>query len=495
MLPKNAAGVCYVCFAILMVCSLVLSGAGVAAEAEPAEQIEPGLIVDPPMEPIPPEGTPAEDTPAGTRAESGSGEYLDLLQSDADLYPDLAEGEVCGESCDDIVYFEQPNCGPPGEYWFRGDYLLMWTKGSYLPPLVTTGPLPSTVLFGDRKINQSGRSSFRATIGWWIDSCHDIAMEGDYLDSSRKLTSYKSISAGDPVLARPYYDTFNDLQGAQAIAVPGLAVGCVDIRASDFYESAGARMRYNLAWLEACGEVACGGMGCGEMGCGEMGCGEMGCGETVRGFGGFDKRTFRLDFIAGYRYHRLNDNVSIREDIVSTGVGGPVIPGTMFNVRDTFRAGNEFNGGEIGLITEYTRGRWSIELLAKMALGVNHQYVRIDGNTTITTPTDPLVTATHQGGLYALRTNMGWHSKNEFTVIPQLGAELGYQVTGGLRLYAGYHILYWADVLRSADQINQSIDPRNIPPVLAGAGPDPTFAFESSNFWAQGLTAGFEIRY
>ncbi len=491
MIFNSAARVCCVSFGLLVVWSLVSADAGLAADDESAKQIKPGLIVGAPQEPTPADNTdPDEGGEYLDLLEAERDLYPDLLEAEPDLYPDLAEDDSCDESCDNVVFIDQAYCGPPGEFWFRGDYLLMWTRGSDLPPLITSGPMPSDVLFGGRRINRSGRSSFRATIGWWIDSCHDMAIEGDYLDAGRKTTSYKALATGDPVLTRPFYDTYNNIQVAQ-----DLAVGCIDIRASDFYESAGARMRYNLAWIEACCEPACGEPGCGETGCGETGCGEPGCGGTVRGFGGFDKRTFRIDFIAGYRYHRLNGNVSIREDIVAPVDSGGVVAGTMFNVRDTFRSGNEFNGGEIGLVTEYTRGRWSVELLAKMALGVNHQYVRVHGSTVVTIPSNPIVTNTYQGGLYALQTNMGWYSQNDFTVIPQFGVELGYQLTHGLRLYAGYHFLYWANVLRAGDQINQSIDPRNIPPVLGGAGPDPSFAFNSSNFWAQGMTAGFEVRY
>ena len=44
-------------------------------------------------------------------------------------------------TCDDV------DCGclvgPVGRYWFRADYLLWWTRGSYVPPLVTTSTNPA----------------------------------------------------------------------------------------------------------------------------------------------------------------------------------------------------------------------------------------------------------------------------------------------------------------------------------------------------------------
>ena len=78
-----------------------------------------------------------------------------------------------------------PVCSPPGKYWLRADYLMWWTNGTRLPPLVTTSPQGTpvsqagvlgasgtTVLFGDTTVGDDMRSGFRTTFGMWLDDCH-----------------------------------------------------------------------------------------------------------------------------------------------------------------------------------------------------------------------------------------------------------------------------------------------------------------------------------
>ena len=40
-------------------------------------------------------------------------------------------GEACADGCDLV-------CGPQGRFWFRADYLMWFTSGMDLPPLVST---------------------------------------------------------------------------------------------------------------------------------------------------------------------------------------------------------------------------------------------------------------------------------------------------------------------------------------------------------------------
>src|ERR1022692_2583343 len=61
------------------------------------------------------------------------------------------------------------SCGPDGMFWARADYLLWWTKGSRVPPLVTTSPAASggiigpgtTVLFGGSSLDSDPSSGVR----------------------------------------------------------------------------------------------------------------------------------------------------------------------------------------------------------------------------------------------------------------------------------------------------------------------------------------------
>ncbi len=84
--------------------------------------------------------------------------------------------------------------------------------------------------------------------------------------------------------------------------------------------------------------------------------------------------------IGGYRYYNMSDNLSVQEQLLT--FNGQVQTGTQFNLTDSFRTRNTFNGTELGLIANYCYCRWSLEFSAKMAMGWNHDVVNINGSTT-----------------------------------------------------------------------------------------------------------------
>ena len=98
-------------------------------------------------------------------------------------------------------------------------------------------------------------------------------------------------------------------------------------------------------------------------------------------------------------------------------------------------------------------------------------------------------------GVLALGTNSGTFTGDTFTMIPQLGLELGFQVNCHWRAYVGYDILYWGSVVRAGEQIDLNIDPRNIPPTQDPALPFPAFPGRTTSFWAQGVNVGTEFRF
>jgi len=194
----------------------------------------------------------------------------------------------------------------------------------------------------------------------------------------------------------------------------------------------------------------------------------------------------------GFRYYNLSDFVGVTEDLRITQPDTDS-NGTTIVAHDNFRARNDFYGSELGLRTQIYRGRWSMEVLAKVAMGNNHQTITIDGQTIIT----PVGGATqhYDAGILAGTTNGGVYQRDAFTVIPQLGLELGYQVNCHLRAYIGYDILYWGAVVRAADQIDLNLDPRNFPPITQQGLPFPQFPGKTDSFWAQGIHLGTEFRF
>jgi hypothetical protein len=371
-----------------------------------------------------------------------------------------------------------PLCSPPGDWWVRADYLVWWTKESELPPLVTTSPVgvvppgtigapTTTVLFGDDGVNGQGRSGVRARIGRWLDSSRLWGVEAEYFMIGENSTEYFAESTGVPVLARPFFDTVTGQQTSLAVAYPNLVAGNVRATVWDDFQSTGVWARRALLnrTCESCG-----------------GAGSCGCGHWCR----------RLDLIAGYRYYNYSDNLVLRELEISTDQQGLIPPGTVFQLEDSFRCRNEFHGGDLGLVAFMRKDRWSLELSGKVAVGNNRRVVSIHGATDITIPGSS--TLHYQGGLLALSSNSGTHVDNEVALIPELGVELGCQVTPNLRAYVGYNILYWTQMVRPGQQIDLNINSNQIPPPV-NLNPPPVFQFNNTDFWAQGLNVGGELRF
>jgi hypothetical protein len=172
-----------------------------------------------------------------------------------------------------------------------------------------------------------------------------------------------------------------------------------------------------------------------------------------------------------------------------------VVPGTTLAVGDRFDTRNTFNGFNTGLSGQFQRGPWALQGLATIAVGGNHRVVDIGGSTTVMVPGFPVVSNT--GGLLALPSNIGHYSSDHVAVIPQFGANLYYQITPWMRATVGYTFLLWPQVVRSADAIDTAVNPNLIPPgnPLGGGPTHPVFTGGTSTFWAQGISAGLQLRF
>jgi hypothetical protein len=132
-----------------------------------------------------------------------------------------------------------------------------------------------------------------------------------------------------------------------------------------------------------------------------------------------------------------------------------------------------------------------------MAFGNNRQVTYINGSTVRSNLVGAPDPVNFTEGIYAGPTNSGNFAKDAFVVIPQLGLELGYQLTNCTRAYLGYNLLYWGSVMHAGDQIDRNIDPRNFAgdPDAADALFFPQVQDRNSTFWAQGINLGLEVRF
>ena len=360
----------------------------------------------------------------------------------------------------------EPNA-PCGRFYVSGEYLLWWTKKDHTPPLVTTSTDPTgfgflgqpntVVLFGG-DLGRDPRSGFRGNAGLWLDDCCREALEIGGFFLGQRSTNFSAASGPNGVLARPFFNVNANTEFAQLVAFPGISTGTVSIHAPSSLWGLDTNLRCN---------VCCG------------------C-------------DYRFDVLGGFRFLRLDESITIVEQIQGLAGAPPPFTNAQTTVIDSFATRNNFYGGQLGVAGEWKRGPWFVDLRGKLALGATDQRIDINGSETITDAAGN--TRNFNGGLLALSSNIGRFHKTQFSVVPELGVTLGYQLTDTVRLYAGYNILYWTRVVRPGDQIDRNLDVTKIPNfAVAGATPTgqnfPGVLFKQTDYWAQGLVLGFEIRY
>ena len=358
---------------------------------------------------------------------------------------------------------------PPTTFWAEADYLLWRVKGDSLPALVTTSP-PGTpqagagvagtpgvlTLFGGSGVNDDFRSGGRIRVGSWLDCNQTLGVEASFFMLANSSSGFDAASSGNPILARPFLNTMTGMPDAELVAFPGIVTGAVSARETSELLGAGIWLRHNLC---------------------------CGC-------------CYRVDALLGYRYLRLTDRLGIGESLVSTDPNSPTIPlGTRFSVLDQFDTTNNFHGADLGLAGEFRRGPWVFEWVAKVALGGNGGGVDIGGVPTVTVP--GFAPTVNPGGLLALSSNSGHFDVNRFSVVPEVGVKVAYQVTPRVRVFAGYDFLYWTNVVRPGGQIDTAVNPMLLPPVTPPiAGPiRPAPLLATSDIWVHGISVGLEFRY
>lgn len=342
---------------------------------------------------------------------------------------------------------------------------MWWGKAVELPTLVTTSPhgtpinkagvlaQPHTSVLVGGGLTEPLRSGARFTLGWWWTPCQQEGIEATYFFLGSQSTGFELTSNDYPILARPFYNAQSFTQDAVVVTYPHRREGWVNVSTDSELESVAALYRYVL-WRKCASQV---------------------------------------DFLLGYRYGRFYENLSINSSTTFTSRLEQVPIGTTMEVFDSFDARNEFHGGEFGIVAKGQSCRWSLELLAKLALGGTHSRLAANGGTTVAVPGQSPVS--YSGGMSALASNIGDYKQDGFSVIPELGITVGYDLTCRLKATFGYTFLYWSRVVRPADQIDNSLNPAQFPPGSLVGYPAPQPRFVLSDYWAQGLDFGFEYRF
>ncbi len=365
------------------------------------------------------------------------------------------------------------------------DYLLWWVRRGNLPeqPLVTTGVQTpanaSTVgivgqpgtqtLFGQNSLVWNVFSGANLTIGYNFSADEAWGVEARGFILPKQTINYNFSGTGTPLVTRPIFDNFNkleatyDVSSVDATGAP-IVSGSLNIQATAEFWG----YEFNLMRHVFCTNGA------------------------------------NLDLYVGFRSLALDETLQFQSASVAqqanivTFLGNPVNVGDTVTAMDFFGTTNRFYGAQVGCGFNKQCGRLEASLIGKVAAGVNHEGVTINGESTWLPSGQPLQTAT--GGILAQGTNIGVYNRNVFCLAPELGLQLSYDITSWLRFRLGFNVIYWSSVVRPGSQIDRSIDTPQVPLDQAfgkGTSPParPAFAFRDTDFWAEGFNLGLEFRY
>lgn len=366
----------------------------------------------------------------------------------------------------------------PNHGWFQADYLNWYQKGMDLPPLLAgstagtaanrTGVLglaSTNVIVGGNDILSDARSGGRVRFGWWFANRPNLGLELEYFGLETGTESTLNQGTGTPLLGRPFFNTTTGANDSELVSSPNLVSGSFRTTATSSLDGAAVRFRKSLccgsgstySWL-ACGSVP---------------------------------TQSRIDATLGWRYLQLDEMLSLDERIDSQLTSEP----GSFQINDTFRTRNQFNGVEMGVMWQGRRGYWTLDLNMRVGVGNILQKASIYGSTTIQQTGQP--TQNFDTGFLTQRSNIGEFSREVFGVMPEWNANLGYQLTPRTRVTAGYTFMFLSSVLRPGDQIDLDLNPNLLAPAQAiGNGVErPVNRFVESDYWVQGLNVGAEYRW
>ena len=338
----------------------------------------------------------------------------------------------------------------------------LWQKSSPTPtPIITDGQLGgvrTNVLLGggDRDTNPgpglrlTGR--YAANARWSVD--------GSFFAVERRSTSRGISSSGEPGstnLLLPFYDVNAERETATEISLAGQYRG--DVTEQFTNRLTGADV--NVAWPLAA------------------------------------TAPWNLSLFGGFRWLQLKESYSI-------STSSPTIPPQpldIWNTKDTFDATNDFYGGQLGIRASYDRDRWYASGRAQVALGGMVQKVGIAGSLETNDFTGLGETRSYAGGYFALPSNIGQHSRTQFSAIPEIALRVGYRITPSVSVFGAYHVLYASNVVRPGNQVSRNVNATQSvsytgEPFIDPTGPtQPAFVFRTSDYWAQSLGVGVEVRF
>lgn len=381
------------------------------------------------------------------------------------------------------------------------EYILYKIQDEPLPPTQLTIPFTvsglasfnSALQFADGPtIDLGGRSGGRFTVGAWLIPDQVLGIEATYFQLERRQDNFAAAQVSNLPLSLTVTQNIT-MVAAMATTIQQVPLN-VTLPAELTVRAVGATGPANF-WGT-----------------------EINARSTQCIFGGVV-----FDVLAGFRFLTLDEDFTLTENIrlqvanaINLAGPGPIPPNplppipqpvtglrelTNITTRDSVSTHNNFWAAQAGGSFNWWLGeRLTFNGWGKIAAGAMIQQVNIAGSTTSTSnPTGTAaVTNTQAGGLLTPLSGPISTSRTRYAVMPEFNIGFGWQFTRHIRGTIGYNFLYLSTVARPGDQIGFASSSTTIN--VAGQPTttvvnSPSFRYMDTDIWAQGLTAGVEVRY
>lgn len=423
-----------------------------------------------PTSPLPPGAMPGGMMPGGMMPGAMPPGYM----PPGGGMPGPPPGMYAGPSLPPEGFNAGPGISRGPQAWFGVEYLLYWVKNAPLGfPVATVGPAggsaalgaPGTqLLYGNGDINFNSMSGVRAIAGIWLTDNESIGLEGNFFILPRKNNGSPPLqgTSGLPTLARPFFDTANNQPSSLVVSQPGNFQGAITTTGS------------LQLWGAEIGPI----------------------------WRAIDRGRWTFDAGAAFKFVSLDEGLNITS--TSNALNGvSVIQGRAFGspstltVVDDYKTFNNFYGGTLTARSNLHWEAFTWSITGKLGLGVMDSNVRVNGSSTVTTPTTPAISSV--GGLFASGANVGTFHNSQFSVLPEFSTNLNVQITRHIGMNFGYNLLFMNNVLRPGNQISTNVNPSGVPisPNFgAHIGPTgSTIPLATSDFWAQGFNLAIIVGY
>jgi len=102
-------------------------------------------------------------------------------------------------------------------------------------------------VFGADEIDEGMRDGGRLTLTWWPDGDESLGVEAVlfYVGDDPQSGEYFRQSAGNPILARPFFNAQIEQEDAELVAYPDVVQGSMRVDGSSEMMSAAALLRWN----------------------------------------------------------------------------------------------------------------------------------------------------------------------------------------------------------------------------------------------------------